>query len=481
MAPRSPRLTAARPHPVYLPPLPLLVARRPPPDISATGTANDRDRRRPGHHLHLRRTRPNYRHHRRIRLLPGRARHHHHLRRPGPTSRDEPHPRYSIGSPGRPTPRRPPTPTTLTGHCSPSASSTPAAVTRTRDIAMTYNGFGQVATKSPVHGTVTFSYDAYGHETSQIDPRRRDRLRLRRQRPPADHHPRPLHRRPGNPSRSNLVSSSAYDPAGRLASTVDTMGWVTALTYPDNGMVVTVTRADPATRHHVRPGNDNVYDAAGNISRGRPPTARRSPTSPPTPPADHVHGATPTGAKRSSTPYSPDDAVLSTTSDDGNGGVATTDTNYDPLGRATSTTTRAPRPRSAGGGSPTAPVRPPPTRSASTATAAGSIRWSTEHGGSWRSTVPPGTAHPPARPSTPGPASPSLPGSTWPARRTSPCQKAEQKSGFLLRYDQPPPVGSFVQIRRGHRRRLPVQGKIHAAPTLNTWTHLAGYSTPPPA
>ena len=41
-----------------------------------------------------------------------------------------------------------------------------------------------------------------------------------------------------------MRESRAYDPAGRLASVTDSMGWVTSYTYLDNGLTATVIRSD---------------------------------------------------------------------------------------------------------------------------------------------------------------------------------------------------------------------------------------------
>lgn len=70
---------------------------------------------------------------------------------------------------------------------------------------------------------------------------------------------------PANPSSpQNLVESSrAYDPAGRLASVTDSMGWVTSYGYTDDGLIASVTRSDPSTGASFTE-QANTYDAAGN-------------------------------------------------------------------------------------------------------------------------------------------------------------------------------------------------------------------------
>ena len=53
-------------------------------------------------------------------------------------------------------------------------------------------------------------------------------------------------------------------------------------------------------------------------------------------------------------------------------------------------------------------------------------------------------------------------------------QEAEQQSGFLLRYDQTAGRWAFVRFAGDTGGASPYKAKSNAAPTLNTWTHLAG-------
>ncbi|WSQ50914.1 DNRLRE domain-containing protein [Streptomyces sp. NBC_01218] len=75
---------------------------------------------------------------------------------------------------------------------------------------------------------------------------------------------------PDGGTRDLVLTSSAYDPAGRLASTTDAMGATVAYTYFDDGLPATttaksVTQAD-GTRHDIVI-EANTYDGAGNLTR----------------------------------------------------------------------------------------------------------------------------------------------------------------------------------------------------------------------
>ena len=142
---------------------------------------------------------------------------------------------------------------------------------------------------------------------------------------------------PNNPSAPAdlLTTSRAYDPAGRLASTKDAMGWLTSYTYTDNDMVLTITRSDPSSgASFVQRRND--YDAAGNITsqvtndgRRRSTTRSTRPTGPP-----RTRWTRPVLNRATSYTYSPDDYVTSTTRSDAAGTASIVDATYDGAGRA---------------------------------------------------------------------------------------------------------------------------------------------------
>ncbi|MFF5081580.1 LamG-like jellyroll fold domain-containing protein [Actinoplanes sp. NPDC000266] len=111
----------------------------------------------------------------------------------------------------------------------------------------TYDVLGNIVTETEPDGGVTrHGYDHNGHLTSTTaagwtgDPNN------------------------PSPARDLVLESKTYDPAGRLASEIDAMNWVTAYTYTDNGLTATITRRDPATGAAFAV-EDNTYDAGGNL------------------------------------------------------------------------------------------------------------------------------------------------------------------------------------------------------------------------
>ena len=136
-----------------------------------------------------------------------------------------------------------------------------------RTVLYTYNANDLEASYTDAAGAVAkYTYDAYGDLATQTDPARNvtsyaydadgrlDTVTLENY--TGD---------PANPSSpQNLVESSrAYDPAGRLASVTDSMGWVTSYGYTDDGLIASVTRSDPSTGASFTE-QANTYDAAGN-------------------------------------------------------------------------------------------------------------------------------------------------------------------------------------------------------------------------
>lgn len=131
-----------------------------------------------------------------------------------------------------------------------------------------YNTRGQQVSETDEVGNVTrYGYDAYGRivlETSPDGGRTRstydveDRLLTTTMLgwtgdPNAPSDPTDL-----------VLSAQTYDPAGRLASATDAMGYVTGYTYTDNGLESTITRKDPATGESFVV-DATTYDAAGNV------------------------------------------------------------------------------------------------------------------------------------------------------------------------------------------------------------------------
>ena len=209
----------------------------------------------------------------------------------------------------------------------------------------TYNANGQMATSTDAAGAVTgYGYDAYGRKTKQIDPDGTETDTVY----DADGHEltTTLVGWTGDPAApsaaKNLVTAShAYDPAGRLASVTDPMGWVTSYAYTDDGLTATITRADPLTGKSFVAEAD-TYDAAGNML-SKTLNNNTTKTTYAVDAANRVAAQTvdPAGVDRSTAyAYSADNAVLTTTDSDPSGTLRVTDATYDPMGRMTSQTVR---------------------------------------------------------------------------------------------------------------------------------------------
>ncbi|WP_258053256.1 LamG-like jellyroll fold domain-containing protein [Streptomyces sp. Ru72] len=212
-----------------------------------------------------------------------------------------------------------------------------------RTTSMTYDAYNRLATRTDPGGDVTsFEYDVYGNKVKETDPDGNVNTYT------YDGEGRPLTTSlldytgdPNNPSApTTLVQESrAYDPAGRLASITDAMGWVTEYTYTDDGLAATVTRKDPANgKQFVE--ESNTYDMAGNLIK-QVTNDGRTTTTFTVDADDRVTSSVldPTGVNRSTkVSYDPDDNVVSETeTDPATGDVNTTDTLYDNLGNVTRT------------------------------------------------------------------------------------------------------------------------------------------------
>ncbi|OLB75035.1 MAG: hypothetical protein AUI14_22170 [Actinobacteria bacterium 13_2_20CM_2_71_6] len=211
-----------------------------------------------------------------------------------------------------------------------------------RTTSTTYNQYGQAASVTDPAGKVTqLEYDAYGNTVKETGPdggvttstydAEQHLLTSTLNGYTGD---------PNNPSPATnlVVVSKAYDPAGRLASVTDAMGWVTSYTYTDNGLSAKAIRKDPGTGATFVE-ESNSYDAAGNLIT-KVTNDGATATSFAVDAASRTTSSTldPAGLKRTTTmAYSPDDYVTSTTLTDGTGAVVTTsDRTYDPMGRMTS-------------------------------------------------------------------------------------------------------------------------------------------------
>jgi RHS repeat-associated protein len=220
-----------------------------------------------------------------------------------------------------------------------------------RTVSQVYNSHDQLLTSTDAAGAKTaYTYDAYGNKATETDPAGNVTAYVY----DADGHLLTVTLQnytgdPVNPSPPvNLVESSrAYDPAGRLASVTDSMGWMTSYAYTDDGLLATVTRSDPGTGASFTE-EANTYDAAGRmISQvtGNGTTTTNYTLDA----ADRVTsevldpGAAPHLNRTTTNVYSPDDRVLNETVTNPNAGppAQMTDYTYDPMGNQTSQTVHA--------------------------------------------------------------------------------------------------------------------------------------------
>jgi len=150
----------------------------------------------------------------------------------------------------------------------------PGGHVRDRTATNGYNTLGQlVSTTDALNKTRTFPYDLYGNKVSETDPT--GALMEYTYDAPGQLTKTTLKGYTGDPNNPSaptdpIVESRAYDPAGRLASVTDAMGWQMLYTYPDNGLTATVTRKNPITSATFL-AESNVYDAAGRaVTRDEP-------------------------------------------------------------------------------------------------------------------------------------------------------------------------------------------------------------------
>ncbi len=213
-----------------------------------------------------------------------------------------------------------------------------------RTTEVTYDAYNRMASRTdPGGATTTFAYDVYGNKVRETDPEGNVNTYT------FDAEGRPLTTNllnytgdPANPTApTTLVQESrAYDPAGRLASLTDAMGWVTAYTYTDDGLSATVVRKDPQTGASFTE-QANTYDAVGNLIKQVTNDGRTTSTFT-VDAADRVTSSVldPGGlARTTAVTYDPDDNVVTESDfDPATGLTKTTDTTYDNLGNITGNT-----------------------------------------------------------------------------------------------------------------------------------------------
>ncbi|WKX09807.1 LamG-like jellyroll fold domain-containing protein [Streptomyces sp. NL15-2K] len=356
-----------------------------------------------------------------------------------------------------------------------------------RTTSMTYDAYNRLASRTdPGGGVTSFEYDVYGNKVKETDPEQNVNTYT------FDAEGRPLTTGllnhtgdPNNPSApTTLVQESrAYDPAGRLASITDSMGWVTAYTYTDDGMPATVVRKDPANgKQFVE--ESNTYDMAGNLIKQVTNDGLTTSTFT-VDAADRVASSVldPTGANRTTkVSYDPDDNVVTETeTDPATGDVSTTDSTYDDLGNVTGTTVHD------GTTAPVARYKLDETTGFSVGDSSGAnhtgshgtgMHWNADHGGS---AVLDGDANSWAK--TDGPVvntAGSYAVSAWvkltstTSNYTVVAQDGDYHAGFLLGYVQSANKWAIrIPTRDDASGQLGTQLVYStAAPAVGTWTHL---------
>ncbi|HEX6681733.1 MAG TPA: LamG-like jellyroll fold domain-containing protein [Candidatus Limnocylindrales bacterium] len=215
----------------------------------------------------------------------------------------------------------------------------------TRAASNTYNTLGQlVSTTDALNKTRSFTYDLYGNKVTETDE---TSAKMAYEYDASGQLVKTTMKGwtgdPNNPSAPTdlIVESRAYDPAGRLASVTDAMGFQTTYTYTDNGLAATVTRRDPATSATFL-AESNVYDAAGNLIEKVTNNGTTKETFA-VDAASRVSSQTldPAGLKRTTDyTFSADDDVLAVANKDSTGAVVGySETSYDAAGMEQSSTT----------------------------------------------------------------------------------------------------------------------------------------------
>ncbi len=215
----------------------------------------------------------------------------------------------------------------------------------TRTVSNTYNARGQLETMTDARGkTRGFTYDSYGNKATETDPTGAQvAYTYDATGQLTSTTVKGWTGDPNFPSAPTdlVVESRAYDPAGRLASITDAMGWQTHYKYTDDGLTASVTRTDPSN------GNTFVteaheYNAAGHeiarITNNGTTITRMTVDA-----AGRTVSQTldPDGLNRKTEfTYADNDTVLTAKVTDGSGAVHQTDATYDVAGRKTSETVK---------------------------------------------------------------------------------------------------------------------------------------------
>ncbi|OLB80190.1 MAG: hypothetical protein AUI14_07565 [Actinobacteria bacterium 13_2_20CM_2_71_6] len=351
-----------------------------------------------------------------------------------------------------------------------------------RTTSSTFNSHDQQITSTdPANNTTTFGYDAYGNKNKVVDAAGSETdyafdanghlLTTTLKSWTGD---------PVNPSSpTDLVRESrAYDPAGRLASVTDSMGWVTSYTYTDDGLTATVTRSDPAHPGTSYVTESDSYDAAGNITtrvtnNGALTTnvtvdaANRVTDSLQDP---HIFN------RETSYTYTPDDQIASTRHHNVDTGSSTVEATYDLTGHTTSQTVD-----NDGTGNSNGWWKLNETAGTLAKDSSGHQHDGTVNGGvTWSGGAPTfnGSSGAIQTDSWVLDTTSDFTISVWvklatlTGPRTAVGQDAGQNDGFDFGYDNGSGKWAFARATSDIYHANWVQATSNAAPALNTWTHL---------
>jgi RHS repeat-associated protein len=354
-----------------------------------------------------------------------------------------------------------------------------------RSVSYTYDSHDLLATSTNTTGAVTkYSYDAYGDLASHTDPAANVTDYAH------DANGRLLTTTlenytggPANPSApASLVESSrTYDPAGRLASVTDSMGWVTSYTYTDDGLTASITRSDPHTGASFTE-QSNSYDAAGNLI-SRAVNNGATTTTYAVDAANRTASQTldPSGLNRTTSfSYSPDDQVVNQTLT-GSGSsapVRSTSYTYDPMGNMTSQSAAL-----QGGGDPTSWWRLDQTSGTTVPDASGTGHQATATGVSWSGGAASFAGASGQQIATSGPVldtTGSYSVSAWvnlsstSGWQTIVGQDGSTNSGFNLQLDSTTGHWNFAHNNTDSQSTAITRAESASAATAGTWTHLVG-------
>jgi YD repeat-containing protein len=350
-----------------------------------------------------------------------------------------------------------------------------------RTSSSTYNNLDEEATQTDGNGDVTSqTYDAYGNAATETAPDGTQSTWT------YDADGQVLTEgvlstgSPLDPHAASLVTeqSRAYDPAGRLASNVDSMGNVTSYKYYDNGLKQSITRANGAGASSFVIESD-TYDGAGNPVR-KVANNGATTTNYTVDAADRTTTTVddPGGAARTTTvSYTPDDQVATTSQTDPNGFNPTMSSSYDPMGNVLSQTLHGDIANHPTGWWPlnqtSGTTAADATGNGNTAGVSGGVTWS---GGAASLDGTSGLL-------TNGPVlstTSSFSVSAWVnLTSTSTFYTAVSQTGvnmgsFYLQYSKSANAWAFVRTASDSTSAAQASAKAATPPTLNTWTHLVG-------